>query len=201
MILHLQLSGHSFPLSFQFLRELKSARMVIDWICRDVIWQSFEKTSFTVSADLLWMSSAVHVWLPQWYTYDSLSLEKTMYFRAKHDWWFPEAEQYSQVPFIEVNEMLELFALRHCQNQFKWLCLLKINRQICNTENIFIYQWKLSCQRFLHEQLLWLCSHFAKKKKEKHEKRFSEMRKNDGGFSMRVGHVESKEGNGHLSLR
>ena len=39
------------------------------------------------------------------------------------------------------------------------------------------------------------------KKKEKHEKRFSEMRKNDGGFSMRVGHVESKEGNAHLRLR
>ena len=39
------------------------------------------------------------------------------------------------------------------------------------------------------------------KKKEKHEKRFSKMRKNDGGFSMRVGHVESKEGNAHLRLR
>ena len=39
------------------------------------------------------------------------------------------------------------------------------------------------------------------KKKEKHEKRFSEIRKNDKGFSMRVGHVESKEGNAHLRLR
>ena len=39
-----------------------------------------------------------------------------------------------------------------------------------------------------------------KKKKEKQEKRFSEMRKNDQGFSMRVGHVESKEGNAHLRL-
>ena len=41
----------------------------------------------------------------------------------------------------------------------------------------------------------------CKKKKEKHEKRFSEMRKNDKGFSMRVEHVERKEGNAHLRLR
>ena len=40
-----------------------------------------------------------------------------------------------------------------------------------------------------------------KKKKEKHEKRFLEMRKNDGGFSMRVGHVESNEDNAHSRLR
>ena len=39
------------------------------------------------------------------------------------------------------------------------------------------------------------------KKKEKHEKRFSEMKKNDGGFSVRVVHVESKEGNADLRLR
>ena len=36
------------------------------------------------------------------------------------------------------------------------------------------------------------------KKKEKHKKRFSEMRKNNGRFSMSVGHGESKEGNPQL---
>ena len=38
------------------------------------------------------------------------------------------------------------------------------------------------------------------KKKERHKKRFSEMRKYDGEFSIRVGHVDGKEGNAHLRL-
>ena len=89
-----------FSTSFLFLGDLKSARMLIDWICPGFILQSLERTSFTMSIDLLWISFAVHVWLPQWYTYTSLSLEKAIYFRAEHDWWFPEAEQYSQVSLI-----------------------------------------------------------------------------------------------------